>query len=490
MRKSGIYVLGIICLLAAACSKGPLPRKAGVTGGRVPISIGRSSSVKLETKSVVNDLEGLQFGVLALDPSKTAWSGADTAVLLCNKVFECRDGACSFVTPQGPEILYYPSYDCNYEFYAYHVSDEVVADTPYAQAGSFDSGTFIVDLLMGETDVLWAKSVAPALSDPSGNAPDLYGFNRDYIISARMWYGPAADAYVPHFTFSHLTSHITFTVEAESPEAEASLGSDFTVDRLIISDLPLTARLDVISGSLTAGEEYLPFLLFPDEPVAPSLSGQEIAGGVFILPGTETFSFRYVVSFDGQEYLSPEPIFVSSPDGTFKAGYNYKYRIIVRDRENVSIMMESMDRIIDFEDPLVRGLCVDNWDTDKDGELSDREAAAVTDLGAVFSGNAHIRSFDELRFFTGLSSLPQDAFLECASLESMVVPPSVTSIGASAFFGCPSLSHVQFISYTAPAIRGDIVEYSNRQNVHFYIPTAALSNYREAWGSLYTFITY
>lgn len=51
---------------------------------------------------------------------------------------------------------------------------------------------------------------------------------------------------------------------------------------------------------------------------------------------------------------------------------------------------------INFADAEVKAICVKNWDTNGDGELSKTEAAAVTDLGNVFQSNKNINSFDEL----------------------------------------------------------------------------------------------
>lgn len=102
----------------------------------------------------------------------------------------------------------------------------------------------------------------------------------------------------------------------------------------------------------------------------------------------------------------------------------------------------SSSPIIFFADANVKALCVANWDTDKDGELSEDEAAAVTDLGEVFKGNENISSFNELQYFTGLNSIFPDAFSECSCLKSINIPNSVTSIGNSAFYGCISLNSV------------------------------------------------
>ena len=93
-----------------------------------------------------------------------------------------------------------------------------------------------------------------------------------------------------------------------------------------------------------------------------------------------------------------------------------------------------------FADTNVKALCVDNWDTNNDGELSEDEAAAVTDLGTVFKYNTQITSFDELQYFTGLTSIGNQAFQNCSGLETVTIPDGVESIGESAFYGCTSLT--------------------------------------------------
>ncbi|MBO7476350.1 MAG: leucine-rich repeat domain-containing protein [Salinivirgaceae bacterium] len=100
------------------------------------------------------------------------------------------------------------------------------------------------------------------------------------------------------------------------------------------------------------------------------------------------------------------------------------------------------DTPITFADPNVKTICVTNWDTNSDGELSYAEAAAVTDLEEVFKGNAEIVSFDELQYFTGLANLGDFAFSNCESLSSVTIPNSVSSIGEAAFYTCSSLTSI------------------------------------------------
>ncbi len=107
------------------------------------------------------------------------------------------------------------------------------------------------------------------------------------------------------------------------------------------------------------------------------------------------------------------------------------------------------DEIISFVDPVVEALCVQNWDTDGDKKLSKQEAAAVTDLGNVFQKNNQITSFNELRYFTGLTSIGRCLnytvsgwFMDCTSLESIIIPNGVNEIEDGAFYRCKSLSSI------------------------------------------------
>ena len=96
-----------------------------------------------------------------------------------------------------------------------------------------------------------------------------------------------------------------------------------------------------------------------------------------------------------------------------------------------------------FADTTVKALCVANWDTNGDGELSYAEAAAVTDLGQVFQNKSTITSFDELQYFINLTSIGSSAFFDCTGLSSVTIGNSVTSIGYDAFNGCTSLTSVE-----------------------------------------------
>ena len=100
------------------------------------------------------------------------------------------------------------------------------------------------------------------------------------------------------------------------------------------------------------------------------------------------------------------------------------------------------DNVIVFEDPAVKTICVSNWDTNGDEELSYYEAANVTDISGIFTFNEEITSFNELQYFTGLTEIIANAFEDCTNLASVTLPESITSIENWAFSGCESLTGI------------------------------------------------
>lgn len=100
--------------------------------------------------------------------------------------------------------------------------------------------------------------------------------------------------------------------------------------------------------------------------------------------------------------------------------------------------------IISFADPVVKRICVSNWDTNGDGELSKAEAAAVTDIGMVFYGNNDITSFDEFQYFTRVEIIPEYAFAYCLNLLSIKLPNSITNVKYCAINYCPKLTSISF----------------------------------------------
>ena len=102
---------------------------------------------------------------------------------------------------------------------------------------------------------------------------------------------------------------------------------------------------------------------------------------------------------------------------------------------------EGDTQIIQFKDAKVKAICVQNWDTNDDGELSYGEAAKVTSIRKFFRGTT-IQSFDELQYFTGIVEIGTDAFRQCKNLTNITIPQNVIWIEEYAFSGCNSLNDI------------------------------------------------
>lgn len=123
-------------------------------------------------------------------------------------------------------------------------------------------------------------------------------------------------------------------------------------------------------------------------------------------------------------------------------GHTYEARVkahcntgFASDWSTVSFTTESN---IVFEDEDVEAICVANWGSN--GHLTYAQAAAVTTLNpsgevnnSVFKGNADITKFNELQYFTRLTSIEDHAFAGCSALQEITLPPQITSIGNYAF---------------------------------------------------------
>ena len=92
----------------------------------------------------------------------------------------------------------------------------------------------------------------------------------------------------------------------------------------------------------------------------------------------------------------------------------------------------SDDGIIRFSDANVKAICVANWDTDGDGELSKEEAAAVSSIGKVFANNEEIKFFDEFKYF--INATADGAFMYCTSLKKVTLPESMERIPSKMFY--------------------------------------------------------
>lgn len=112
--------------------------------------------------------------------------------------------------------------------------------------------------------------------------------------------------------------------------------------------------------------------------------------------------------------------------------------------------MGGLENIIIFADPAVASVLNANG-IGSGGYVSKQQAAEVTSLNAKLNQNADIVSFDEFKYFTGITTLSQSTpspyigeFYNCTNLQSITIPSSVTKILNYTFYQCTSLSNITF----------------------------------------------
>ena len=106
-------------------------------------------------------------------------------------------------------------------------------------------------------------------------------------------------------------------------------------------------------------------------------------------------------------------------------------------------------KVIEFEDPAVKAICVENWGGMIPGEITNLEAGRVTSFNKAFKSNTAITKFNEMRYFTALTTLhdtttsyDEGQFLNCTNLREVTIPEAKITTFKGAFRGCRSLRNL------------------------------------------------
>ena len=151
-----------------------------------------------------------------------------------------------------------------------------------------------------------------------------------------------------------------------------------------------------------------------------------------------SYVFKAYISNGRNEVRSPENVFVTGPQPQIPSPPVEPETPEPDDPAEP----DAQEEIIVFADELVRSACVEALDDNYDGEVSLREAAAVTDLSAIALKGKPISSFDEFRYFTSVRTVPYEYFKN-SYLESIRLPSSLEIIGESSFAYCICLKEME-----------------------------------------------
>ncbi len=172
-----------------------------------------------------------------------------------------------------------------------------------------------------------------------------------------------------------------------------------------------------------------------------SPSGESFIPGqwyyIVALPGTLEQGFRLTFHRGSQtaEYVSEKAV-------TIKRTIFGSLADVDKDLKFMIPGIGDLDSPIPFADEKIKAKLVSAFDLDGDGELSFDEADRVSSLEGVFGTDRDFESFDEFRFFTGVTAIPDRMCRNWTALASIKLPESLTSMGSHAFYGCSSLQRI------------------------------------------------
>ena len=213
-------------------------------------------------------------------------------------------------------------------------------------------------------------------------------------------------------------SGVSATCEVKVPMVYVT---DFTLNKTL-HDMEIGETFQLIATVKPSNATYQVLSWSSNTPNVVSVSNN----GLISATGAGQATITCTVS-DGQQQYFASPVSLSTT-----------CIVTVRNQQQ-----EIIGDIV-FADAEVKRICVENWDSNNDGELSYNEAETVTSLGNAFKENDIIESFLEFQYFKGLTDNNSlaTAFYNCNKLKEISIPSSLNSIGRFAFYGCNSLEHI------------------------------------------------
>jgi len=290
--------------------------------------------------------------------------------------------------------------------------------------------------LAGQATVVARTDQAPSLTfDASATQELSIHFDTPVLLGDSVENATTFWLVVPPVTFSQ---GFTMTVtDDQGGQFVKSASSSITIGRNNLSKMAALRVGDSVPGEVTGislDKTELTLIVGQSAVLLATVRPEDAADKTV----TWTSSDASVATADGEGRVTA----VAPGTATITAdasGWTAKCTVTVTDHDE--------DAPIQFADEKLKEKLLIRFDTDKDGELSYREAAAVTTMEGAVTGVATIKaitSFDEFQYFTGVKTLPEEYFTGWESLSSITLPPSLTKLSKKAFYGCPALKSVVF----------------------------------------------
>lgn len=289
--------------------------------------------------------------------------------------------------------------------------------------------------LAGQATVVARTDQVPTLTFEESAATEIFiRFDTPVLLGDSEENATVFWLVIPPVTFSE---GITLTVtDSEGGRFEKTASSGFTIERNTLSKMASLRIGPSVPGEVTGislDKAELSLAVGQSAILHATVEPEDAAEKTV----TWTSSDENVATVDGEGCVTA----VNPGTATITAKAGEKMATCI-----VTIIARDENAPIIFADELLKEKLLIRFDTNNDGELSYGEAASVTTMeGAInpISTLKLITSFDEFQYFTGVTTLPDEYFVNWESLSSIVLPPSLTSISLKAFYGCSALESVE-----------------------------------------------
>ena len=326
----------------------------------VPIQFGTTGfeGTKAAPVDNVDDLAGREIGVFGINRATDSdWSNTDNQLLVNEKAtYNKSTHLLDFETPQ----FYPPKSDLNYTFYGYYVRSLNTTTTPGANLPqpTVADDAFYFPVTFGNTDYLWAKSVATT-------AYGADGFNAKYIrlISKKNSY----QTYMPKFNFKHVTAGVEIWAKGDDDgitngaagESDTDdMYSDIQVCSVVVVNAISKAdfciahktadvnegkffsasdRKDIKMTTLTsAGEEVDDLTQGVVNSYNPTVAGTRLGNDLFLYPG-ENYQINVYYTTAASSTTPAMYTININIEGGLKAGTKYKYTLVFHKTRAIEI---------------------------------------------------------------------------------------------------------------------------------------------------------